>query len=63
MAENRMETPLNINTCMEALELAMDDVSAHIPAIVIESTLFYLNEYKRLKNNKSWEDFPEAMGR
>ena len=58
-----MKNKMPVALCKEILEIAMDDVRAFIPDGIIESTIFYLSEYEKLKAEKSWTDFPEAMGR
>lgn len=60
MAENKI---LSVALCKDTLEIAIGDVDAYIPKQVIESTLYYLKEYERLKSLQSWSDFPESMGR
>lgn len=60
MAESEI---LSVALCKDTLEIAIGDVDAYIPKKVIESTLYYLKEYERLKSLQSWSDFPESMGR
>lgn len=60
MTENKI---LSVSLCKDTLEIAIGDVDAYIPKQVIESTLYYLKEYERLKSLQSWSDFPESMGR
>lgn len=60
MAENKI---LSVALCKDTLEIAIGDVDVYIPKQVIESTLYYLKEYERLKLLQSWSDFPESMGR
>lgn len=54
---------LSVGLCKDALEVAIGEVDTYIPKQVIESTLYYLKEYERLRALQSWSDFPEAMGR
>ena len=60
MVENKI---WNVAFCKHILELAIGDVEPYIPQQVIESVLYYLKEYERLKSLQSWSDFPESMGR
>ena len=60
MSENRM---LSVGLCKDTLEVAIREVDVYIPKQVLESTLYYLKEYERLKSLQSWSDYPEAMGR
>jgi hypothetical protein len=54
---------LSVTECKDTLETAIRVSSVRIPTQVIESTLYYLKEYERLKLLQSWSDSPEAMGR
>jgi hypothetical protein len=54
---------LSVTECKDTLETAIRVSSVRIPTQVIESTLYYLKEYERLKILQSWSDSPEAMGR
>lgn len=47
----------------EILELAMGEVESLIPSDVIEQILLYLTEYEDMKIAKSWEEYPEEMGK
>ena len=60
MAKDKM---LSVGLCKDTLEVAMGEVDVYIPKQVLESTLYYLKEYERLKSLQSWSDYPEAMGR
>lgn len=54
---------LSVTACKDTLEVAMKNPNVRIPKQMIESTLYYLKEYERLKSLQGWSDFPEAMGR
>ena len=54
---------VDIDECKEVLELAIGETEAVIPGEIIESTIKHLEDYQKLKYEKSWADFPEAMGR
>jgi len=54
---------LSVGLCKDTLEVAIGKEGAYIPKQVLESTLYYLKEYERLKSLQSWSDYPEAMGR
>ena len=54
---------LSVGLCKDTLEIAIGKEGAYIPKQVLESTLYYLKEYERLRALQSWSDFPEAMGR
>ena len=54
---------VDIDECKEVLELAIVEVEAVIPSEILESTIKHLEDYQKLKYEKSWDDFPEAMGR
>lgn len=54
---------LSVTECKDTLETAMRVSSVRIPKQMIESTLYYLKEYERLKSLQGWSDSPEAMGR
>lgn len=54
---------ITVYDCENALELAIGEVNAVIPDEIIEATLRYLDEYKKLEIEKSWIDCPERMGR
>lgn len=60
MTENKI---LSVDLCKDTLEISIGEVDTYIPKQVIESTLYYLKEYERLKSLQSWSDFPESMGR
>lgn len=62
--KNKMENEmLSVGLCKDTLEVAIGEVDTYIPKQVLESTLYYLKEYERLRALQSWSDFPEAMGR
>ena len=62
--KNKMENEIwSVGLCKDTLEIAIGKEGAYIPKQVLESTLYYLKEYERLKALQSWSDFPEAMGR
>ena len=52
-----------VKECMDILELAIGEVEYSIPSDVLEDTIEYLKKYKKLATEKSWEMFPEKMGR
>ena len=54
---------VDIDKCKEVLELAIGEVEGIIPDEILESTIQHLEDYQRLKIEKSWDDSPEAMGR
>ena len=60
-----MGNQISIDECRHVLEAAIGEIglSALIPDEVLEATLSYLDEYEKLKFEKSWDDFPERMGR
>ena len=60
MTENKI---LSVDLCKDTLEISIGEGDTYIPKQVIESTLYYLKEYERLKSLQSWSDFPESMGR
>ena len=60
MAENKI---LSVALCRDTLEIAIGETDVYIPKQVMESTLYYLKEYERLKLLQSWSDCPESMGR
>lgn len=47
----------------EILELAMGEVESSIPSDIIEQMLLYLTEYENMKIAKSWDKYPEEMGK
>ncbi len=57
MAKNKK---INIDECVDVLELNMYSVEAYIPHEVIEATISYLKEYAY---RKSWDGCSEDMGR
>lgn len=61
--KQRRDIMVDIKECKEVLELAIGEVEAFIPSEIIESTIKHLEDYQKLKYEKSWDDFPEAMGR
>lgn len=52
-----------IKECEDILELAIGEVDYSIPSDVLEDTITYLQELRKMKEEKSWEDYPECMGR
>lgn len=54
---------ITIDECKQVLEAAIGEVNVIIPDDVLEWAIFYLEEYERLKIEKSWDDCPERMGR
>ena len=54
---------IDIDKCKEVLECAAGEAEAIIPTEIIESTIQHLEDYQKLKYEKSWDDSPEAMGR
>ena len=62
-ADDEREKILSVDLCKDTLEISIGEVDTYIPKQVIESTLYYLKEYERLKSLQSWSDFPESMGR
>lgn len=52
-----------IEECKKILECAIGEVDYIIPHDVLEDTIQHLDDYKKLKIEKSWEDYPEGMGR
>lgn len=54
---------VSVAECKRVLKAAIGEMNAIIPDDVLEWTIFYLNEYVRLKIEKSWDDCPERMGR
>ena len=52
-----------VKECKEILELAIGAVDHVVPADILESTICYLNEFEKLKAEKSWSNYPEQMGR
>ncbi len=52
----------DIDECMSILECA-DGIDYMIPSDVLEDTLKYLEELKKLRLKESYDDFPESMGR
>lgn len=53
----------SVNECKGILEAAIGECEQIIPSDVLESTIKYLDELLKLRNEKSWDMFPEAMGR
>ena len=52
-----------VKECKEILELAIGEVDHVVPADVLESTICYLNEFEKLKVEKSWDNYPKQIGR
>ena len=52
-----------VDECKDILELAIGEVEYSIPSDVLEDTITYLEKYKELKSDASWDKFPEMMGR
>ena len=52
-----------VKECKEILELAIGEVDHTVHADILESTICYLNEFEKLKAEKSWSNYPEQMGR
>ena len=54
---------VSTDECKQVLEAAIGEANAIIPDEVLEWAIFYINEYIRLKIEKSWAESPERMGR
>ena len=52
-----------VDECISILEIAEGEVSHVIPDDVLNDIIFYLEEYKILESNDSWERFPDRMGK
>ena len=52
-----------VDECSKILEAAIGEVDHIIPSDVLEDTIYYLKQYKKLEVAKSWDDYPESMGR
>ena len=51
---------LTVNECKEYLkQILMEDEDKEY----LDSITYYLDEYERLRIEKSWAEFPERMGR
>lgn len=51
---------LDVKECKDYLkQILMEDEDKEY----LDSIIYYLDEYKKLKNEISWRDFPEQMGK
>lgn len=53
----------DLDECKSILECAIGEVDYMIPSDVLEDTLEYLDELKKLRLKESYDEFPESMGR
>lgn len=60
--QSRGESMRDIDECMSILECA-EGIDWAIPSDVLEDTLEYLDELKKLRLKESYDEFPESMGR
>ena len=52
---------VRVEECKRVLECAIGEAPHVLPDDVIRATLWYLNEYKRLKNILTWDECPENV--
>ena len=60
---NKEKKMRSAKECQDILELAIGEVEAAIPDDVLEDTIKYLDEYEKIRIEKSWDEFPETVGR
>ena len=53
----------SVDECISILEMAIGEAEHILPSEVIEDIMEYLRDYKRMKTAKSWDEYPECMGR
>ena len=51
-----------VDECKKILELAIGEVDHVIPADVLEATIYYLEDYEKVKSKLGWIKYPERMG-
>lgn len=54
---------IDVEECKKVLECSIGEAEAIISREIIESTIQHLEDYQKLKFEKSWDDSPEAMVR
>ena len=53
---------IDVKEIINVLEVAIGETNATNPDKILEATIYYLNDYEKLKNYLSWDCCPELMG-